>query len=153
MKFCGHERYSCKAQKKVISAFAHASKTRTITIGRPYDFFSISFCLSKEIQMKRMSKVETDFELQLIKDLEELFPGCYTWKLDPDQQQGIPDLLILFKDKWAILECKRSMYAKHQPNQDYYVELFNRMSFSAFIYPENREETLDELQRAFRDRG
>ena len=74
-------------------------------------------------------------------------------KLDPNYKQGIPDILVLFKDKWATLECKRSANAKKRPNQEYYVDLMNKMSFSRFIYPENKEEVLDELQQALKSPG
>ena len=70
-------------------------------------------------------------------------------KNDSSYIQGIPDLLILYEDKWAVLECKKNASAKKQPNQTYYVNKMNRMSFAAFIYPENKEEVLYELQRAF----
>jgi hypothetical protein len=70
-------------------------------------------------------------------------------KLDPDYIQGIPDLLVLYKDKWATLECKKSAKAHKQPNQEHYVKKMNGMSFSAFIFPENKEEVLDELQQSF----
>ena len=79
-----------------------------------------------------------------------MFPGCVITKLDPNDIQGIPDLLILWKDRWAVLECKRSHDATHRPNQDYYVALLNDMSFSSFIFPENKEAVLHELQQAFR---
>jgi len=87
--------------------------------------------------------------MKLIEDLNALFPGCMVMKLDAGYRQGIPDLLILFKDKWAVLECKASATAHHQPNQDYYISRMDDMSFARFIYPENKKEVLDELQRAF----
>lgn len=96
-----------------------------------------------------MAKLERDFQAQLIKELKQRFVGCMVMKLDPDYIQGIPDLLILFKNKWATLECKKSAKASKRPNQEYYVDLMNEMSFSAFIFPENKEEVLDELQHTF----
>ena len=71
-------------------------------------------------------------------------------KNDANYIQGIPDLLILFNDKWAMLECKRNKKASHRPNQEYYVDLLDKMSYAAFIYPENREDILNELQQALR---
>ena len=70
-------------------------------------------------------------------------------KNDSSYIQGIPDLIILFEDKWAALEVKKSAKASHRPNQEYYVDLMDRMSFAAFIYPENKEEILYELCKAF----
>lgn len=78
-----------------------------------------------------------------------MFPGCVILKNDPNYRQGIPDLIILWRDKWATLEVKRSEKAPHQPNQDYYVSMMHSMSFSSFIYPENKEEILSELQQSF----
>lgn len=98
--------------------------------------------------MARSSRLESGFQDRLKRTLEGRFPGCMVFKMD--QRQGIPDLLILYEDKWASLECKRSAEAKHQPNQDYYVEKMNEMSFSRIIFPENKEEVLDELEQAFR---
>lgn len=95
---------------------------------------------------------ENKFKTKLIGELEEMFPGCIITHLDPNEIQGIPDLLILYEDKWAVLEGKDSATASHRPNQDYYVDLMNKMSFAAFIYPENKEEVLYELQQALRPR-
>lgn len=94
-------------------------------------------------------KLERDFQAKLIKELKELFTGCIVTKLDSGHIQGIPDLLILYKDKWATLECKKFASAKKQPNQEYYVELMNKMSFSRFISPENKEDILHELEIYF----
>lgn len=93
--------------------------------------------------------LENRFKTNLINELEDMFPGCLIVHLDPNEIQGIPDLLILYEDKWAALEGKKSASASHRPNQDYYVRLMNDMSFAAFIYPENKEEVLYELQQSF----
>ena len=93
--------------------------------------------------------LENKFQANLIKELKTMFPGCIVLKNDPDYIQGVPDLLILHKNKWASLECKKSANAKKQPNQEYYVGLMNEMSFSKFIFPENKEEVLNELREAF----
>lgn len=100
--------------------------------------------------MARSSRLESGFQDRLINKLENLFPGCMVFKMD--QIQGIPDLLVLYKDKWASLECKRSARAKRQPNQEYYVGKMNEMSFSRFVSPENKEEVLDELQQIFTEK-
>ena len=89
------------------------------------------------------------FQEKLKKELKEMFPGCIITKLDPSDIQGIPDLLILYGNKWATLENKKSKNAKKQPNQEYYVDKMNDMSFSRFIYPENKEEVLTELKGMF----
>lgn len=93
--------------------------------------------------------LESKFQADLKKELQTRFPGCIVTKLDSSYIQGIPDLLVLYKDKWATLECKKSANTKKQPNQPYYVDKMNEMSFSRFIYPENKEEVLNELQQTF----
>ncbi len=98
----------------------------------------------------KTSQRESKFQANLKKELEALFPGCLIFKTDPTEYQGMSDLLILYNDKWAALECKRSRNASKRNNQDYYVDLLNRMSFCRFIEPENKEEVLHELQLAFR---
>lgn len=98
--------------------------------------------------MARSSRLESGFQDKLRKELEAMFPGCMIFKMD--QIQGIPDLLILYKKHWASLECKRGTRSKKQPNQEYYVDLMNNMSFSRFINNDNKEEVLRELQQAFR---
>ena len=93
--------------------------------------------------------MERDFQGKLIRELKDRFEGCIVLKNDSGYIQGIPDLLVLFNDKWASLECKDNAGAKRQPNQPYYVERMNEMSFSRFICPENKEDVLHELQQAF----
>ena len=96
--------------------------------------------------------LESKFQSNLIKELKSLFPGCMVLKNDPNYIQGVPDLLVLYKKHWAALECKRSADSSVRPNQPYYVEEMDRMSFASFIYPENKEEVLDGLQSAFQSR-
>lgn len=92
---------------------------------------------------------ENRFKTNLISEIEKMFPGCMVVHLDPNEIQGIPDLLVLYNDRWAALEGKDYATAKHQPNQDWYVDYMNQMSFAAFIYPENKDEVLDALYLYF----
>lgn len=96
---------------------------------------------------------ESAFQHKLIKEIKERFPGAIITKLDSGYIQGIPDLLILYENKWATLECKESSKAKVRPNQPYYVDLMNKMSFSSFIFPENKEDVLNEMEQSFSRRS
>ena len=93
--------------------------------------------------------LERDFQAKLIKELKNRFPDSIVMKNDSGYIQGIPDITILYKDKWATLECKKKKGSSKQSNQEYYVKKMNDMSFSRFISPENKEEVLNELQRTF----
>lgn len=93
--------------------------------------------------------LENKFQANLVKELKKQYPGCIVMKNDSSYIQGIPDLLVLYKNRWASLECKKTANARKQPNQEYYVGLMDEMSFSRFICPENKEEVLGELQQVF----
>lgn len=99
-----------------------------------------------------MGRVETPFQRKLIQEIRDIFPGCVILKNDANYLQGVPDLIVLWHEHYAMLECKASITAVHQPNQDEYVDLFHNWSFAAFVYPQNKDQVLDELQRAFRSR-
>ena len=88
---------------------------------------------------------ESKFQAKLIKDIKERLPECIVLKNDPTYLQGIPDLTVFNNNRWATLEVKKSANASHQPNQDYYVEMMDRMSFSRFVYPENRDAVFSDL--------
>jgi hypothetical protein len=92
---------------------------------------------------------ENAYQAKLIKKLYEMFPGCEILKNDSGYRQGILDLTILYRDKWAMLEVKDREGAREQPNQRYFVKRFGEMSFASFIFPENEEEVLTALQKAF----
>lgn len=93
--------------------------------------------------------LESKFQAKLVRRIKDTFPGCIVMKTDPSQHLGIPDLLILHKDKWASLECKRNGKAHKQGGQDRQVARMNEMSFSRFVFPENEEEVMNELRELF----
>lgn len=92
---------------------------------------------------------ESKFQHELISEIKDRFPGAMVLKTDPRYIQGIPDLVIFWKDHWAALECKNTRTADRQPNQQYYVNVMDSMSYANFVYPENKEEVLDEMERSF----
>jgi len=96
---------------------------------------------------------ENVYQRGLIRRLKTRFPGCVVIKNDPQYLQGILDLTLFYGPCWAMLEVKASATASERPNQAYYVEQLNNMSFAAFIYPDNEEEVLTALQEAFASRG
>ena len=98
-----------------------------------------------------MGKLESKFQKELIDEIKEQYPGCIIMKNDSSYIQGIPDLTILYKDKWAMLEVKKNSKATKQPNQEHYVKQLNDMSFSRFVYPENKKDVLDDLRKKFID--
>ena len=93
--------------------------------------------------------LESTYQAKLTTRLKKMFPGCMVLKNDSAHLQGVPDLSVLYNDRWAMLEVKVSADAAERPNQRHYVEKLSTMSFAAFIYPENEQEVLDELQHAF----
>jgi len=96
---------------------------------------------------------ENRYQAKLIKKLEKMFPGCLIMKTSTDHVQGLPDLLILWRQYWAALEVKPFEDAPSQPNQGHYIRTLDEMSFAAYIYPENEEEVLSALQQAFKPPG
>lgn len=92
---------------------------------------------------------ESSFQANLIHEIKERFSGSIVIKNDAGYIQGLPDLIVLYGKHWAALECKRSGRAGHRPNQQWYVDLMNEMSFAAFVYPENKEEVLNGMEQAF----
>lgn len=89
---------------------------------------------------------ENKYQSKLIKTLQKC--GFVVLKNDPQYKQGILDLTVLFEDRWGMLEVKDDMDSPLQPNQQYYLDLFNGMSFAAKICPENEGEVLSALQQA-----
>lgn len=97
-----------------------------------------------------MSKLESKFQKEFIDEVKARYPGCIALKNDSSYIQGFPDWTLLYEDKWAVLEMKRDRGAKKQPNQEYYVDILDKMSFSRFVYPSNKDEVLDDLDILFK---
>lgn len=97
--------------------------------------------------------IEAEYQKKLIKKLEHRFPGCVVLKNDSQYKQGILDLTVLYKDKWAMLEVKMSPRSPLQPNQEFFVNQLDEMSFAALIHPQNEEDVLNALQEAFCSSG
>lgn len=95
---------------------------------------------------------ENAYQTKLIKKLKKMFPDCEILKNDSGYKQGILDLTILFGARWAMLEVKAAAGSKRQPNQDYFVERMNKMSFASYIHPGNEKEVLIALQKALAPR-
>jgi hypothetical protein len=91
---------------------------------------------------------ESSYQSHIVKLIKVLFPDCVILKNDSGYLQGVPDLLILHNDRWAMLEVKASADSPEQPNQLFWVTQFNEMSFAAFIFPENESEVIDALYTA-----
>lgn len=99
--------------------------------------------------------LERTYQAELIKRLRLRFPGCVILKNDSSYMQGVPDLTLLWRDRWAILEVKPKAPTSSkdfEPNQEWYIEVLNEMSYSACIYPGNEEEVMNEIQHTFTTR-
>lgn len=92
--------------------------------------------------------LEKDYQAKLIKKIKKRLPDSIVLKEDANYKQGIPDLLVLNESKWAALEVKKDEKASKQPNQEYYVDKMNSMSFASFIFPENEEDVLNAMEQA-----
>lgn len=92
--------------------------------------------------------LERNYQSKLIKKIEKRFPDCIVMKQDANYKQGVPDLLILHGERWAALEVKQDGKAFRRPNQEFYVDKMNSMSYASFIYPENEEDVLNAMEQA-----
>lgn len=95
---------------------------------------------------------ESAYQAKLIRKLKSIFPDSDILKNDANYRQGYPDLTLRVGPMCFMLEVKAHAKAAHQPNQDYYVESINKSGgFARFIYPENEEQVLNEIQRSLRN--
>ena len=119
-------------------------KNRGYNEGEGSQCFLLLYFLEKEA----ITMLESNFQAKLIKEIEKKLEGCIILLTDPNHTQGLPDLFVVYEDRWAALECKKSKNSKRQPNQEYYVDKCNDMSYASFIDPTTKKEVLDELQQS-----
>lgn len=93
--------------------------------------------------------LESKIQKKIIDEIKKMFPGCIVLKNDANYIQGFPDLTVLYKKKWALLETKQYKTASHRPNQDYYINKAKKLGFASFIFPENKEKILKALKLYF----
>lgn len=93
--------------------------------------------------------LEAQFQRNVLARINRQFPLCTILKNDPAWQQGIPDILILFGNRWAMLEFKQTTSSARRANQEYFIDMFNQMSFARFVHPDNVEDVLHDLQQTF----
>lgn len=89
---------------------------------------------------------ENQYQLMLIKEIRSWDQDIFVFPMDGGDYQGFQDILILYKDMYALLEVKMAEDSHRQPNQDWYVEYFSQHVFSSFIWPEIEREVLNDLQ-------
>lgn len=92
---------------------------------------------------------ESTFQKKVIQALKNNFRDSIILKTDSAHIQGIPDLLVLYKNKWAALEIKNSINASYQPNQEYYLDLMNSMSYASVVHPDNIWDVIMDLNIFF----
>lgn len=96
--------------------------------------------------MKSEEKFKSDFK----KELRTIFPECEYALGSSTGKQGFPDLIILYRDKHVYLEFKKFKGAPERPNQKYYVDKYGKHCYTNFIYPENKEEVLNDIKKYFK---
>lgn len=133
-------------RKKILPSYERKGQSTFDFYPNQSVFWPFYFALKENRGMKN----ENRFQKELIEDIKSRFPKAVVLKNDPDYIQGIPDLIVLNGNRWAALEVKKSEKATHRPNQDYYISKLDEMSYARFVYPENKEEVLYELQQALR---
>jgi hypothetical protein len=93
--------------------------------------------------------LESTFKYEVRKKIEKMFPGIICTRTDPTQIQGFPDMLLLYGDKWAALEFKKDINSTLRPNQQYYIDMLNELSYASIIHPQNMDEVLNDIQKKF----
>lgn len=94
--------------------------------------------------------LESEFKNYTKKRIMDRFPN-----LDLDfintkpYHRSMPDVFIIGPGVWAALEFKRFEDSDYRPNQEYNILRLNKKGYATFVFPENLEEVLDELEILF----
>lgn len=92
---------------------------------------------------------ESNIQSDIIKRLKGM--GCVVIKYEQNATtlKGFPDIMFMKGPFWGALEVKTSKKAHKQPGQQDWIDKLNEMSYAKFIYPENKEEILNEIKEFF----
>lgn len=95
--------------------------------------------------------LESQFKRHVKCSIRDRFPNLDLDFIDTNAYnfRSMTDLVVLGPEVWAALEFKRSEDSPHQPNQDYHISRLNKKGYASFVFPENLEEVLDELEVLF----
>lgn len=80
-------------------------------------------------------KIESNFQADLKKEIETLFPGAVIMKNDPNDIQGIPDLTVIWRDHWAWLECKTRNKCSQTVEPRFLYSVCTPLFFRGFYLP------------------
>lgn len=89
--------------------------------------------------------LEKDFQAKVIKYLRS--KGCFVRKMQQNATtaSGVADVFFCIEGFYGFIECKKSKTAKLRPGQKEFIDKMNSWSWAKICYPENWEETMEEL--------
>ncbi len=94
--------------------------------------------------------LESEFKKRTIQRIKDRLPSLDLDFINTKPfNRSMPDTFVIGPWCWAALEFKRSEDADQQANQDYHIERLNRKGYARFVFPENVEEVLDDLEAVF----
>lgn len=94
--------------------------------------------------------LESEFKRRAIQEIQERFSHLDLDFIEPKiHNRSLPDVVILGPIKWAVLEFKRNQYESKRPNQEFHISRLNEKGYATFVYPENLEGVLGDLEELF----
>lgn len=99
--------------------------------------------------LEKKMLLESKFKKDTIRRISRKFSKLDLDFIDTSMYRSVPDTFIIAPYVWAALEFKRSEDAPQRPNQNHHIERLNRKGYASFVFPENVEEVLNDLEVLF----